>query len=89
MQNEWRMLLNDVIGFPKKSRKWDIEGKITADRIFLESLGEHGKNFERRIARLSMFPSWQTETKGSVHNYHSYFPSNEKLEKWSELMHVN
>jgi glycosyltransferase involved in cell wall biosynthesis len=40
----------------------------------------------REIKDLAKNPSWQTETKGSVHNYHSYFPDDKFLLKWSELM---
>ncbi|KKM25627.1 hypothetical protein LCGC14_1593080 [marine sediment metagenome] len=40
----------------------------------------------REIKELAKIPSWQTDTKGSVHNYHSYFPDDPNLSKWSKLM---
>lgn len=43
----------------------------------------------KQIKDLSKINSWQTETKGSVHNYHSYFPDDPYLSKWSKLMRSN
>jgi len=102
LDNEWEKVFKKVLEYPKASRKWDINKKeITHTDVFLESLGHYGSLFRtyyrakdlatiifsaRRIEELAKIPSWQTETKGSVHNYSSYFPDDKYLKKWSEIM---
>ena len=82
--------------------RWDINKKeITYADVFLESLGHYGGAFrynynaktfadlifsQKRIEELAHIPSWQTETKGSVHNYYSYFPDDKHLKNWSKIM---
>ncbi len=94
LDNEWEKVFNEVLKYPKVSRKWDIDKKeITYKDIFLESLGHYGEAFkfycdpdDKRIKELAHIPSWQTESKGSVHNYYHYFPDDPHLKKWSKLM---
>lgn len=102
LDNEWEKVFKKVLEYPKISRKWDINKKeITHADVFLESLGRYGKDFRSyynaknfativfvgdRIKELGKIPSWQTETKGSVHNYHAYFPDDKWLKNWSEIM---
>ncbi len=96
----WEIVFNKLLELSKTSRKWDIDKlEITAKDVFLESLGHYGgpfihycSSFEgaifatKRIKELGKIVSWQTETKGSVHNYHSYFPDDPNLAEWSRLM---
>ena len=102
IESEWRKIFNKVLEFHKSPNKWDIDKKEIKPRdVFLESLGEYGKPFRSycnskswsdlvftsiRIEELAKQDSWQTETKGSVHNYHSYFPEDKYLAEWSRLM---
>jgi len=87
LNNDWENVFKKVLELPETSKKWNInKEEISYKDIFLESLGHYGKNFEARIKQLAKVPSWQTETKGSVHNYHSYFPNDSCLTKWSKLM---
>ena len=88
---QWGRTFNKVLKFPKTIKKWDINKvEITPKDVFLESLGHYGKAFvndsTEEIKKLANFNSWQTETKGSVHNYNSYFPNDPYLSKWSKLM---
>lgn len=91
LHDEWSKVFNKVIKYPKTTKKWDInKEEITYKDIFLESLGEYGKPFiednEEEITNLGKQAVWQSETKGTVHNYLSYFPDDYYLKKWSELM---
>jgi len=102
LDSEWEKVFNEVLKYPKRIRKWIIDKEeITAKDVFLESLGHYGNVFvsycnakslsdrifdTKRIIELAHIPSWQTETKGSVHNYDSYFPRDPYLSIWSELM---
>lgn len=105
LDNEWEKVFNKVLEFSKTSKKWDInKEEITYKDVFLEALGHYGgpfkdysnaKNLEgiifatKRIKELAKINSWQTETKGSVHNYSSYFPDDPTLVEWSKLMREN
>jgi len=102
LDNEWEKVFREVLKYPKVSRKWDIDKKeITHADVFLESLSYYGNPFRMyykahnflsvltsidKIKELAQIPSWQTETKGSVHNYHSYFPDDWHLKIWSDIM---
>lgn len=102
LDNEWEKVFKEVLKYSKVSRKWIIDKEeITAKDVFLESLGHYGGAFVsycngktladkifdiKRIKELAHIPSWQTETKGSVHNYYHYFPDDPHLKNWSELM---
>lgn len=72
--------------------------------IFIESLGEYGADFIafcnaknnierqhaiRNIKKLSSLVNWQSETKSTVHHYHSFFPKDKYLAFWSKLMKTN
>lgn len=69
--------------------------------IFLESLGEHGNDFynycnsknenekmlyKNKIKELAKSALWQTETKGTVHHYYSFFKNDSCLSEISKLM---
>lgn len=69
--------------------------------VFLESLGSYGKAFtsycdakkekEKKIAmgkikKMAESANWQSETKSTVHQYHSFFPDDKYLSFWSKLM---
>ncbi len=104
MVGDWDKVFNEVLGLPKTVRKWEIDNKIkkiTAKEIFLESLGDYGKDFTsycaarsykgkmmaiKKIKKLSESINWQSETKSSVHQYHSFFPDDKYLSLWSVLM---
>ena len=87
LDNEWEKVFNEVLKYSKVGRKWDIDKEnITHADVFLESLGHYGKDFQFKIMELAQVPSWQTETKGSVHNYNYCFPNDFLLEAWSKLM---
>lgn len=91
LEKEWNYVLDNVLKRPKLSREWDIAlVDIEPHDVFLESLGRYGEAFyqdnESKIKELARDNSWQTETKGSVHNYNSYFPDDTYLSKWSKIM---
>ncbi len=77
------------------------DDKPSARDVFVESLGETQEEFAaylsalsederqhwiQRIVSLTELPTWNTETKGTVHHYHSFFPEDECLEIWSNAM---
>jgi len=87
LDTEWQKVFEGLLRFPKTIKEWNIDKKdITPKDVFLESLGHYGINFEEKMKKFADNPSWQTETKGSVHNYYSYFPNDPYLFKWSSLM---
>jgi len=102
LDKEWNEVFDKIIKYPKTNKQWDINKKeIKAVDVFLESLGKYGspfihyynsKNIEgkifatKRIKELGKQARWQTTSKGTVHNYHLYYPDDEILKKWSELM---
>ena len=74
---------------------------VTAKDVFLESLGEYGQDFvsycnassheEREISlqkirNLGKSPTWQAQTRGTVHHYYKFFPKDEILSLWSNVM---
>ena len=94
LDTEWQRVFNKILNITKNKIKWDInKTRITYADVFLESLGDYAKPFEedniKIIRELSKIPSWQTETKGSVHNYSAYFPEDYYLSKWSKIMSDN
>lgn len=104
MSQEWEGVFKEALMLPKTAKKWEITKKnITAVDIFLESLGNYGKDFifyrnaksetERakaaeKIIKLGKLFNWESETKGTIHHYHSFFPDDETIAFWSRLMRV-
>lgn len=104
LANEWEKIFYEVLNFPKTIKKWKIsktDSNITPKDIFLESLGDYGKDFvsycnaegdeEKRkavegIKKLAKTANWQAETRGTVHHYNYFFPNDPYLSIWSQLM---
>lgn len=74
---------------------------ISAKDVFLESLGQYGTPFKqyssasnederndavKNISKLNESPLWQSETRGTVHHYKTFFPNDNYLSTWSRLM---
>jgi len=105
--NDWERVFNEVLIFPRKVRKWRIDKDkkdISPKDVFLESLGDYGKDFSsycnaknnkekkeaiEKIKKLAKFPNWRSETKGTVHHYHSFFPQDKYLSLFSKIMRGN
>jgi len=75
--------------------------EISAKDVFLESLGQYGAPFKnyssasnederddavKNISKLNESPLWQSETRGTVHHYKTFFPNDNYLSTWSRLM---
>lgn len=75
--------------------------EISPKDVFLESLGDYGEDFIfychaknneekemaiQRIKKLAKSANWQSETKSSVHQYHSFFYNDVYLSEWSKIM---
>lgn len=102
MMNDWEWIFEEVFIIPKTSKKWPIKREaITGSDVFLESLGDHQELFleyrrvisekeklriAENIATLGKSPLWQSESKGTVHNYNSFLPGDKYLSLWSDLM---
>jgi len=106
MVDQWKKVFNEALSFPKTNREWTgkYKGKtVSSAHVFLESLGEHGKEFLcslnaqserdkkaaqdgiRKICASSHL--WRSNTRGTPHHYHHFFPEDNFLKLWSELMH--
>jgi len=74
---------------------------ISHKDVFLESLGNYGGDFVaycnakndeekkstiEKIEKLAELANWQSETKSSVHQYHSFFYNDVYLSEWSKIM---
>jgi L-malate glycosyltransferase len=69
--------------------------------VFIESLGDHARPFTsfceaknklekntaaEKIRALAEFTNWQSETKGTVHNFNNFLPGDKYLSEWSKIM---
>lgn len=107
MVNQWEKVFSETLGFPKSKRHWAgrYQGKdVSPSHIFLESLGEYGKEFlyslnaqtrkDKKIAEEGirrLYESshlWRSNTRGTPHHYHYFFPEDDFLKLWSDLMHI-
>lgn len=104
MMREWEAIFKEVLTINKTSRRWPLKnsgGELSAKDVFLESLGDYGRNFisygrarsaneknkaEKRIAKLKTSLLWQSRTKGTVHQYRSFFPDDKTLACWGDLI---
>lgn len=94
LSEEWEQIFKEVLNLPKITRKWDISKQnITYMDIFIESIGEYGINFEKKhieeIKKMAKLPSWQSETKGTIHQYYKFFKEDKNIKYFSELMKYN
>ena len=77
---------------------------IQGHNIFIESLGSHSGVFKdylndnghlkkhlshAQICTLSNYHQWVSESKSTVHQYLTFFPSDEILQAWSKMMKNN
>ena len=104
MAYEWEKVFEEVLEFPKTIKKWKTSKTgldISPTDVFLESLGDYGKDFVlychaesdeekgkaiEKIQKLAESANWQSETKSTVHHYNSFFPNDPYLSAWSQLM---
>ena len=76
-------------------------GAITIKDVFLESIGTHGKPFQdycnaknnkekeksiQEIKELAKLANWQTESKGTIYHYNSFFPKSKYILDWNKIM---
>jgi glycosyltransferase involved in cell wall biosynthesis len=77
------------------------KNNIQTSDVFLESLGGYGEAFLRhrkaksenektkaakKILKLNESAIWKAETRGTVHHYKRFFPDDEVISFWSDLM---
>lgn len=104
IKREWTEVFERIMAFPKAVKRWNInlpKTEITANDVFLESLGQYGAPFKqyssasnederndavKNISKLNDSPLWQSETRGTVHHYKTFFPNDTYLSTWSRLM---
>ena len=85
----------------QKSWMISNKNKLSAADVFLESLGDYGKIFTsfsqaqsknertetiKKISKLKQSNIWKANTRGTAHHYHSFFPNDQHLYQWSQLM---
>ena len=104
MVSRWEDVFSEALRLPKTKRKWTgkYQGKnASAAQVFLESLGEYGKEFlcsfnarnerEKKMAQndiKKIYESsylWRANTRGTPAHYHYFFPEDNFLKLWSEL----
>lgn len=97
LDKEWKILFDEVIKRPKSPKKWQIsKGNISSMDVFLESLGQYSEVFmiqsDKNINKLKEFskmPNWQSDTKGTVHQYFDFFSEDKSLEELSRFIKNN
>lgn len=91
---EWDYVFYKLLEKEKLPRKWSgkYHGKDTKPhQVFIESLGKYGEVFDKNdldaISDLAKkLLSWKSKSKGTVHQYKSFFSDDKLLSRWSELM---
>lgn len=104
MIKDLESIFEEVLTYTKTPKKWDIiqnTQKITAMDVFLESLGNYGKDFYnylnakskneriesiKRIKKLAETALWKSETKGTAHHYNYFFRTDKSISVLSQLM---
>jgi L-malate glycosyltransferase len=104
LKQDWGKVFEEVLTIPKSIRKWKFNKpikEVSAKDVFLESLGDYGKDFvnyvnaksnndkkkySEKIKKLGESPIWQAKTRGTVHHYNLFFPYDKYLSEWSNLM---
>lgn len=91
---EWDYVFHKLLEKEKLPRKWSgtYSGEDTKPhQVFIESLGKYGEIFDKNdlksienLSKISL--SWKSKSKGTVHQYRSFFSDDKFLIKWSELM---
>lgn len=91
---EWDYVFHKLLEKEKLPRKWSgkYSGKDTKPyQVFIESLGKYGEVFDtndinaiRDLSKKSL--SWKSKSKGTTHQYRSFFSDDKLLSSWSELM---
>lgn len=91
---EWDYAFHKLLDKEKLPRKWN--GKYSGEtvkphQVFIESLGKYGEIFDhndvdaiKQLADSSL--AWKSKSKGTAHQYSSFFGDDNLLSKWSELM---
>ncbi|MDP2947862.1 MAG: glycosyltransferase family 4 protein [Nanoarchaeota archaeon] len=106
MINRWNIIFKKIMLIPKSSKKWDLKERniqITAMKVFLESLGDYGKEFklylntnsnkerkqvEEKLIKYKKDLFWTTKTRGTVFHYKSFFPDDNALASLNCLLMV-
>jgi aldehyde:ferredoxin oxidoreductase len=105
MASRWEQVFDEILSLPKTARNWrgSYRGQsVSAHRIFLESLGDYGKEFicslqagnekDQEAAREGIKKLcassylWRSNTRGTPHHYHNFFPEDNFLKLWSGFL---
>ena len=105
MASRWEQVFDEILSLPKTARNWrgSYRGQsVSAHRIFLESLGDYGKEFicslqagnekDQQAAREGIKKLcassylWRSNTRGTPHHYHNFFPEDNFLKLWSGFL---
>jgi len=104
MEKQWNQIFEELLTKPKTVKIWPLEKEskdITANDVFIESLGEYGRPFidycqakdevakqvaVEAIKELAKSPNWRSTSKSTVHQYSAFFPEDKILLQWSSLM---
>jgi L-malate glycosyltransferase len=107
MARRWEQVFYEVLGCHKTPRQWmgKHHGKsVPAAHVFIESLGEYGKEFENSLTAqnekeknlamagiIKLYGSshlWKADTRGTPNHYHLFFPEDNDLKLWRDLAAV-
>ncbi len=94
MEREWNKIFKETLKIDKTEREWSVgktKKNISSKDVFLESIGKYSKNFagdkaKEKIKKLAQSPNWQSKSKGTVHQYNAFLPSDKYLAEWVKLM---
>lgn len=94
LNNDWNNIFDEILVRTKTSKRWEMNKENPSYfEIFLESQGDFANNFMleseediRSIKKIGKTANWQSQTRGTVHQYHSFFSEDEELNKISKLM---
>jgi hypothetical protein len=104
MVQRWEEVFGEVLSFPKTPRQWTGRRRgngTSAAQVFIESLGEYGKEFEKSLTAQSekdrksaieaikklyaSSPLWKANTRGTSNHYHLFFPEDDVLKQWRDI----
>lgn len=91
---DWDKIFDETLKLPKTTKKWNLnKNNPSYFDIFLESLGDFSDNFVIKsdkdvgiLKELGKTANWQSETKGTVHQYAAFFQSDSELAQISKIM---
>ena len=86
MVKKWQIKFDQaILHTEKRKRRWPFTGA----EIFQESLGRHGRAFDKNIMDIVELyrtnRQWKSVSKGSIYHYAEHYPEDNKLQFWKKI----